>query len=241
VLVSPGVFVATFLILIGATTVQSALGFGSNLVAMPLVVQFAPDLVPGALLTAGLVLNLLMAIRDRSAVDLKPLKWALVGRFAGTLVGIGALVILSERGIQYVVAVAVLLMVAIAATSVAPNRTTRTMLGAGTISGFSAFTAGIGGPPVALTFRDAQAPEIRGSLGVFFIIGTGITVLGLIVSGELGIEHITTILALVPAVVIGFFAGEPMHAVVDRGWMRPAILVLSAASAIVLLLRLILG
>lgn len=221
--------------------VQSAVGFGANLLAMPIVVQFAPELVPGAVLTAGVTLNVLMAFRERSAIDLRPLSGAMVGRIGGTVIGMGALAMLSERGVQYVVAFSVLAMVAIAMVAVAPARTAGTMVTAGLASGFGAITSGIGGPPMALTLRDADGPEIRSSLAAFFCVATAITLAGLVLADKLGTEHLRPIAGLIPAVVIGYLLSGPMLPVVDRGWTRPAILLLSAASALLLLVRLLVG
>jgi len=198
--ISPGVFAIAFCVLICSSMVQSSIGFGANLISMPILVQLTPDLVPGAVLSAGMIMNVLVVARERS--------------------------------------VAVLFMVVIAANGATPKRTVPTMIGAGTVGGFTASTAGIGGPPVALFFRDASGPKIRSSLSSYFTFGTVFTLTGLVIADRLGTEHIPWIFALVPAIVIGYLLSGPMLPIVDRGWTKPAVLVLSAAAAIVLLVRL---
>lgn len=236
--ISPGIFAIAFCVLIVSSLVQSSIGFGANLVSMPILVQLTPDLVPGAVLCAGLIMNVLVVARERSAVEKSSVASAIGGRAVGTVIGVIALGALSERALQFVVAFAVLLMVAIAANSATPKRTPQTMFGAGTVGGFTASTAGIGGPPVALFFRDAAGPKIRASLSVYFVVGTSFTLLGLVVADRLGTEHIPWIFAMIPAIIIGYFLSGPMLPIVDRGWTRPAVLVLSAAAAVVLLVRL---
>lgn len=236
--VSPGIFAVAFCVLIVGSLVQSSIGFGANLVSMPILVQLTPDLVPGAVLSAGLIMNLLMALRERSEIETKSVTSALGGRAIGTAIGVVALGALSDRALQFVVAFAVLLMVVIAANGATPKRTPITMVGAGTVGGFTASTAGIGGPPVALFFRDAAGPRIRSSLSVYFIIGTSFTLLGLVIADRLGTEHIPWIFAMMPAIVIGYLLSGPLLPIVDRGFTKPAVLVLSAAAAIVLLVRL---
>jgi len=219
--------------------VQSSIGFGANLISMPILVQITPELVPGAVLSAGMIMNVLVVARERSAVEKDSVAGALGGRAIGTVLGVIALSMLSERALQFVVAFAVLFMVVIAANGSTPKRSVPTMIGAGTVGGFTASTAGIGGPPVALFFRDASGPKIRSSLSSYFTVGTLFTLTGLVVADRLGTEHIPWILGLVPAIVIGYLLSGPMLPIVDRGWTKPAVLVLSAAAAIVLLIRLI--
>ena len=151
-----GLFALAFAIIVVSCTVQSSIGFGSNLVAMPTIVHFGPDLVPGSVLVAVTAMNLLMLRRDRIGLEVRPVGNALVGRALGTVIALVVLEALSDRGLQLVIGVAVLAMVTVAASGFAPVRSAATMLTAGTISGFTAATAGIGGPPVALLFQRAS-------------------------------------------------------------------------------------
>lgn len=235
------VFIIVFVIVAIACAVQSAVGFGANLVAMPLVVQIEPDLVPGAILFAGLFMNVLILRRDRQDIDIGSVRSALYGRVLGTAIGVGVLSVLSADALQLVVALGVLLMVAIAGWAGAPKRSMATMLTAGTVSGFTASTAGIGGPPVALLFQDAKGSEVRASMSAFFIVGTLITLIGLALGGRFGVTEFGYGAALIPAAVTGFLLSGPLLPIVDRGFTRPAILLLSTAAAIVLLVRVAVG
>ena len=112
--ISPGIFVIAFCVLVCSSLVQSSIGFGANLVSMPILVQLTPDLVPGAVLSAGMIMNVLVVARERSEVERRSVASALGGRAIGTVIGVVALSMLSERALQYVVAIAVLFMVLIA-------------------------------------------------------------------------------------------------------------------------------
>ena len=224
-----------------ACMTQAAIGFGGNLIAMPLVALVEPSLVPGAVLVAVTAQNVLMMVRDRDAVQVKSVASALAGRVAGTLVAIVVLRHISDDGLQLAVAITVLILVALTAVDAAPRRTHMTMVGAGTISGFFAATAGIGGPPVALMFHKDPGPNIRGSMGGFFVVGTTITLIGLAIADRLGSYELRWGLALVPAAVIGFLASGPLLPLVDRGYTRPTILVVSTLAAVGIVVRLFLG
>ncbi|NNC80704.1 MAG: sulfite exporter TauE/SafE family protein [Acidimicrobiales bacterium] len=234
---SVAVYVAAFIVIVVATTVQSSIGFGANLIAMPTLALFAPQLVPAAALLAISTMNVFMLRREHTALEVSPIANALVGRVIGTAIAVFVLAQVSEDRLDAVIGVSVLGLVAATAYGGAPERTRATMLGAGTISGFTAGTAGIGGPPVALMFQKAKGASIRASMGAFFVVGTIITLIGLVIAGELGADEARWGVSLVPAAVVGFFLSGPLLPVVDRGYTRPAILILSAAAAIVLLVR----
>lgn len=230
-------YLLAFLIIAIGTCVQSSVGFGANLIAMPMIALFAPELVPGASLFAISAMNVLMLLRDRNGLEFGPVSNALVGRVVGTVAGALVIGALSDQGLRIVIALAVLAMVGISSITSAPERTRTNMIGAGTVSGFSAVTAGIGGPPVALMFQSAEGKQIRGSMGGFFVVGTAMTLVGLAFAGEFGTYELKWGASLVPAAVLGFGLSRYVIPIVDRGYTRPAILGLSAASAIVLLAR----
>jgi len=223
-----------------ACSVQASVGFGANLLAIPMLVQIDTELVPGPMLTASFVLNTLMLLRDRQAVSVSSVGAAVAGRVPGTILGVAALSYLSERGLEFVVVAVVLGIVAASALGLAPRRSTPTLFGAGVISGFSASTAGIGGPPVALVLQDAPGPEIRGSMGGFFVLGTAITIAGLAWSGNFGTREVQLAVMLMPGALLGFVASRWLVGFLDRGYTRPAVLTLSSMAALTLLARLLL-
>ena len=88
--------------------VQGAVGFGMALVAAPLLVLIRPELVPGPLLVNGLALTLLVARRERDAIDLLGVRWGLVGRLPGIAVGAFALALIPEESMSLWVGISVL-------------------------------------------------------------------------------------------------------------------------------------
>ncbi len=240
----PGVPLSTYLFAFAMVAlgccVQSSVGFGANLVAMPTIALLAPELVPGAALFAISIMNILMFLRDWHGLELKPVGDALTGRVVGTVIGASLLGKLSEDGLRLLIAIVVLLIVVISLVSIAPRRTRVNMITAGTVSGFGASTAGIGGPPVALMFQNAKGHNIRGSMAGFFMVGTVMTLIGLTFAGEFGTHELKWGASLVPAAVVGFAASRFAIPYVDRGYTRPAILILSSTAAVVLVLRVLL-
>ncbi|MFV0259733.1 MAG: sulfite exporter TauE/SafE family protein [Acidimicrobiales bacterium] len=224
-------------ILVLSAMFQSAIGFGSSLIAVPLVAQVAPEAVPGSVVVATVALNLAVLIREREAVDLTPLRPAALGAVAGTSTAALLLQTLSDRALLILVAVCVLAMVALVASGATPQRTRKTMLAAGAGAGFASTAAGIPGPPIALVYTDADGARVRGSLAAFFLLAGTFTMIGLRLTDRLDGSTIRTGILLMPAVLIGFALGKPVIPFVDRGFTRPTILVVSAVSAGLLLLR----
>lgn len=228
-------------IVVVAAAIQSSVGFGANILAVPPLLLLDPGLVPGPIILALLGVNLLMVVRNRAATSFGPIGTVLSGRLVGTMAGIWTLAVLSDQGLAIVVAVLVLAIVVVTATGVTAPRTRRNLVTAGLISGFSGSTAALGGPPIAVLYADADGPEIRGSLGALFFAGNVASLTGLALAGLLGWEGVGLGLALAPAAFVGFGCSRWLTPVLDRGHTRTAVLGLSATAAVGLLLRVGLG
>lgn len=218
---------------------QGSVGFGANIIAVPLLVLIDPAFVPAPALLGGFGINVAMMLRDRHAVSPRSVGGAMVGRIIGTVVGVAALTALNERSLSLVVAVVVLAAVAVTASGFTAPRSPTNLVLAGTMSGIGASTAGIGGPPVALLFKDAPGAEVRGSLGAFFVAGNVVSLGAMAAVGLLGWNELRLGLLLAPAAGAGFACTRWTIPIVDRGFVRPAILALSALAAVAVVARLV--
>jgi uncharacterized membrane protein YfcA len=104
---------------------------------------------------------------------------------------------------------------------------------AGVESGVMGTAAGIGGPPLALLFQHHRGPVMRSTLAASFFFGTILSLGFLSVAGEVGWDEVRFGAILTPAVLLGFFVARSMRRVLDRGWLRPAVLVFATISALV--------
>lgn len=220
---------------------QATVGFGMALVAAPLLALLDPGLVPGPLMVAALVLGLLTVVRDRRAVAVREIAWALVGRVPGSVVGLAALLTFTVRSLSLTLGAIVLVAVAVGAAGVEVPITRRSLVTAGVISGFTATTTAVGGPPIALLYQDREGASVRGNLAGFFLVGGLVTIGLLVVGGEFAGEELRASLALLPAVVVGFTASTWTRGLIDGDRVRPAVQVVAAVSAIALIVRTLLG
>jgi hypothetical protein len=217
--------------------VQGSVGFGVNVVAGPVLVLIDPELVPGPALVIAFVLTVLVAYRERGATDLGGFGWVFVGRVPGTVAGALAVSALPERATALALAAVVLLAVLLSVAGWRLRRTPQTLVGAGALSGVMGTMSSVGGPPIALLYQDERGAEVRGTLSSIFAVGALLSIVLLAIVGRFGIDELTVSLVMLPAVAVGFFASRWTASWLDRGYVRPAILGLCAASAIAALVR----
>jgi len=198
---------------------QGSVGFGLGLIGVPLLVLIDPVFVPGPLLLAAFLLNLLMSYREHTSIDYKSVKWAIPGRLLGTICGAGVLSAVPKDQISILFGAMVLLAAGISFTGLDLMPHPRNVLIAGTFSGFMGTTSAIGGPPIALVFQKQKGPRIRSTLSVIFAAGTIISIASLIVIGQFGQRELQAAAVLFPGIILGFFASRRTSKVLDRGYI----------------------
>lgn len=216
---------------------QGSVGFGAMLVAVPVLVLIDPDLVPGSALVASVPLGCYILWRERHHGSLRDVGWALSGRVLGAPIGVLVLVAVPAQAVGVLFGLLLLATVWASMVSWEVQPTARNGFVAGTISGFSGTTVGVGGPPVAIVYQGDAGPVLRANLSRYFLIGLAISLTSLQVGGELGPDRVQDGLLLVPGLLLGAGLSGTAARTLDRGWARPAVLMTSAASAVVVLVR----
>ena len=223
--------VALAAVSVGAT-VQGTLGFGANLLAVPVVALLEPAALPTT--TAVIVFPLAagMTVAEHHHVDWWGVTWLLVGRLPGTVIGVAVVALVAPSTLSVVTGLAVLVAVAVsvARATVPVNR--ETTLAAGVASGAMGTATSIGGPPLALLYQHHEGPVLRSTLAVVFGVGTLISIAGLAVAGEVHGWQVQLALALVPGIGVGLVAGRFLARRLDARWLRPAVLAVAAVAAV---------
>jgi uncharacterized membrane protein YfcA len=210
---------------------------GMGLLAVPVLLQIDPVFVPGPILCGSFVLTCLMIARERGAVDLLGLKWGIVGRLAGTAAASAVLAQISSDETSVIAAGLILVAVALSLSGVRVQPTRGILIGAGAISGVMSTLASVGGPPIALLYQHERGPRLRATMSGYLLVGTVVSVIGLALAGRFGVQELQATAIVVPAVLLGYALSGRLIALLDRGYVRTAVLLLSAASSIVLLAR----
>jgi uncharacterized protein len=227
--------VAAALATLAGATIQGSIGFGMNLVTVPVLALVLPRSLPVTVVFLGVPISIAMLRHEHRSLDRNGLTWIIIGRVPGTIVGAWTVATASVAVRQGLIGAFVLGFV-VASLAVPPIPVDpRTQLAAGAVSGVTGTAAGIGGPPIALLYQHHAGPAMRSTLAASFFFGTLLSLTTLGIAGEVGWAQLLLGAGLAPIVVIGSYASRRFHDVLDRGWMRPAVLVFAAVSACVVI------
>lgn len=234
---SPTEFAVAFTALLVGGTLQGAIGFGSMLVAAPILILVDPRLVPGPATIAATVLVALIAFADRTAIDRRGVAWTLGGRVPGTLAGGLIVAALTRRALEIAFGVFLLVEVAMSLRRGHLRRTPAVLFGVGAISGLMGTTTSVGGPPLALAYQHEGGPTIRGTLNAIFLLGGMLSLVTLAAVGELGRRELWWGLILSPGITLGFALSRLVIPRLEARSLRPAVLGLAGISAAVVLVQ----
>ena len=228
--------VITLAVVLGAT-VQGSIGFGLNLVAVPVVALVEPDALPTMLIALALPLTIVMVLREHRHIDRVGLAWTLVGRAPGTALGVWIVTVVSAESLAVIIGATVLLaaVTSVVSPPIPVNRDTA--LGAGFASGLFGTATSIGGPPLALVYQHHKGAVLRSTLASAFMAGIAFSLAGLAIGGQVAGWQLLAALALVPGLAVGLWLSAPVARVVDVRWLRPAVLVFAALTGVLAILR----
>lgn len=227
---------ASAVMFVGAT-IQGSIGFGLNVVGAPLLVLIDTAFIPGPALASAFVLTLLVGHRDRHGIDTGGFAWIFAGRLPTSIATALAVAILPEATLAITFSCVILVAVGMSLLGWRVERTPPTLFAAGALSGVMGTISSVGGPPIAMIYQNARGAMVRSTLSAIFAVGalTSIVLLGLV--GRFGTAEVGLSLILLPGVVLGFIASRWTAHLLDRGFVRPAVLGLSAASAVAAIIR----
>lgn len=228
-----GVIVAT------GAALQASVGIGFAVLAAPLLVILAPELVPGPMLFLGLLLAAMTTTREFRSVDVHELSLAMAGRIAGTVAAGAVIALLPLAVFGSVFALMILAAVGLSMTRWHLLPTPRNLVAAGLLSGFMGTLTSVGSPPMGLVYQNAPGPKVRATISAFFMLGASFSLVTLALVGRFTAAQVTTSVWLVPSVLLGFLASRFFVGHVDksRGALKLAVLGVSAIAALALLVK----
>lgn len=221
---------------IGAV-VQGSVGFGLAMVSAPVLLFIAPTMVPGSLMLAAAVLSLLVLYRERHAVVGSEVLISSLGRFATTIPTAYLVSMIDQRLFNILFAVAILLAVVISFGGWSLSFTRTNLLLVSLVSGVSNTLSAVGGPPMALVYQSQRGEHIRATLSAIFALGSMFAITCLAWVGKFTLDDAMLGLLLLPGILLGFWISTFATRYLDQRAMRPAVLAVSGASALVILVR----
>ena len=233
----PGILVLIFFISIVGGMLQGSLGFGLGPFSVPLLLLIDSHFIPGPLLLVSIFLTSSVFYRERHEVHKMGFSWALVGRFIGSVFGAWLLVIIPVDKLNLLYGGLILLAVLLSFSGWKLPLVPKNLVFAGTLSGMMATAAAIGGPPMAMVYQHGSGGRLRSTLSAIFIVGAFISMGALLFVGKMGLADVWHAALLFPGIMIGFYLSRFTVKILDKRYMRPAILFVSTVSAAVLIIN----
>lgn len=226
------------IVAVGAA-LQGSVGIGFTVLAAPLLVMLAPELVPGPILLLGVLIAGMTTTREFRSVDVRQLGLAMSGRIAGTIAAGTVIALLPPTAFGFIFAVMILAAIALSLLKWHVLPTPRNLVTAGMVSGFMGTITSVGSPPMGLVYQNMPGPKVRATVSAFFLLGAGFSVITLATVGRFTSAQAAATLWLVPPVLLGFVASRYLVRHVDKSkrGVKTAVLAISGFAAVVLLVR----
>lgn len=229
------------LIVTVSIVVQAWVGIGFGLLAAPLLYLIDPAYMPGPVLVLGWMLSLIVVLKQRHSLNWRRVLPAIIARLPGSWCGALLLISIAPWQLSLFFGSALLLAVWLSLRRYSLPLNKVSLTAAGFLSGILGTSTSVGGPPIALLYQHEDRLTARNEIAAFFLVGTPISIIMLWLNGGTELVSVSLILKMVPGVVIGFWLSRHLERVISAQSARPAILFISAISAIVVLVQGVMG
>lgn len=236
-LIGPAGLTTAILAMFCGAAAQAAIGMGLNLFTIGILALINPVFVPGPVLVHSFLLSLAASIRLRRDIDFRELGISVVGLLAGTLLATIVLALVSTEHLPRLFGALILAGVTITALGVQIPLRQTTVLAASAAAGAMGTIAGAHGPPIALVYQRETPSRIRAALLPFFALANPISLIGLAAVGMFGWREIYASALLLPGLVAGYLAAPLLMRILSPAAVRVAILLISAASGVALIIK----
>ncbi|MFT5357236.1 MAG: putative membrane protein YfcA [Polyangiales bacterium] len=220
-----------------AAFVQATFGFGFAIVAVPILALIDPSWAPVPQLYASVVLCVMVFVRERKHADWRAVRWTSVGRIPGSAAGALLLLVAVQATLDLVVGGLVLVAVLLVGFGRPIRRSPVSEFVAGAASSAGAVVAAIGGPPIALLYKDEKGAVARASLALIALVGNLMAIGIRLIVEPFDSSPLFLGLLAIPAVTLGVFMSRFAHDAVEGVWLRRSILFLCALSGLSLVVR----
>lgn len=224
-----GLAAAVFLL---AAVAQAITGFGSALVAVPvLAVAVDPVAAVVAATAVSLVLSSCVAWREREHVDIGPARTLTVAGIVGMPAGLVLVEVVDESSLQGWIAATMLVMVVLVASGVRIGGAATPI--AGLSSGALLTSTGLNGPPLVMALVDRETRRFRATLQAVFAVQDVVALAAFALLGHLSGAAVILAAGGVLGLPLGWRFGDALFHRIPPARLRPLVmggLVLTAGS-----------
>ncbi len=225
------------LVILVATSIQVGIGIAFGLIAGPLLALIDISFVPVPVLFLTFCTSISAFWGERKGVQWQELKYAVSGRFFGSIAGAFVLsAIPGEKVFMLIFGSLIAFAVLISVSGVKIPFTLKSVGIAGLVSGFTAAITSVGGPPMAVVYQNQKAAYARPTLQTYFAMGSFVTLCVLATTGQVSLHHAMLAVLLLPALAAGVLIGPSLRPFFDKRF-RPFLLGSAAVAACMLIIR----
>lgn len=225
------------LAILAGSCLQGVAGYGIGTLAAPLLFLISPLLIPGPLVLNATALTAFMLIRNRRALQIREVRFAIGGGVVGAALAALTLLWISTKGFELIFGVLILTGVAFSIGGLKPALNARNSVLAGAASTYMGTIVAVGGPPFALIYQNEKGPLVRANMSAFFAAASVLSLASLFASGYLGTREIFLFAVTFPGVILGFWlSGRLVNRMPFEG-LRPVILGIAAIAGAAALVR----
>lgn len=232
---------ACVVIIFFAYTIKGLSGFGSGLIAIPLLAFFLPltIIVPllGLLSYSGTIMqsiHLQKSVAWRDMLPLLPFSILGIGVAIWLLVNINELILVRSLGV-FVLAYSIYSLLPLAVYS----GSRKWAILAGSFGGVVGALFGTGGPfyVLYLKLRGLDKAQFRATIAMIFLVDGGVRISGYAWSGLYTVQVLWMVLVLFPVLFAGMYVGNHLHVKIDQQRFNQIISVLLMVSGTMLLYK----
>lgn len=232
------ILIIYFIVIIGSIF-QGSLSMGFALVVSPILIMVEPAFIPGPMMICRLFLSILIIIKERKSININDVKISIIGRIVGTILAAFIILIISNELFGIIFGSFIILAVILSFLKRMPHPTAPLLLIAGFLSGLMGTITSVGGPPMGLVYQNKDGSVLRGTLSGFFLIGSIFSIVILSVIGKIHFYEIQLFLIMIPPMIAGFFLSFLTVKVLDKGFIRHAILIVCSISASIVIIKIV--
>lgn len=225
-----------FAITASGAIVQGSAGIGLGLVAGPVLLQLDNEFAPGPLLLGGVVIGSRHVAMEWRDLDRTALRRSAIGLPLGMIAGLLVLRWMEADTLAILIgaSICVASLALLSGARIRPSPDLHMVTGAA--AAFSSVTAAIPGPPLAIGWADLPPRSLRSTVSVFVMVTSAVALLGLAWIDRFGRHEAGLLAIMVPGLIVGVLASRWTRPLLDRTWFRPAVLVISLAGGLALLI-----
>ncbi|MCB9655715.1 MAG: sulfite exporter TauE/SafE family protein [Deltaproteobacteria bacterium] len=235
--VAPWLLVIALVITLAAAALQGTIGVGFSVVSVPLLALIDRRLAPVPQLLMAVPLVILMALRERRAIEMRSVLRASIGRVPGAALGAVLLSVASAQVLDFAIAAIVMMSAVLIGGGLRLPRRASTEVGAGVLSGVTGVVASMGGPPVAMLFVGEHPSVVRANLAAIYSLGVLVSVGARVLAHAISWTDVMMSLWLMPGLFGGLFVSRFFVGRVNAAGVARAVLFVCVVAGVALVLR----